>query len=138
MRTAPKVLLCICAVVGLSAGIGTGVAVYLQPEPVPLACPDVTPIVETREVHTAALWPVPQAEAAPAAPAAQAQSRPRRRKAPLITGVPPTVQCAPDQLSRSVPADDELHLVPEPPSASVAVLGLAGLAWVRRKKKAQL
>lgn len=128
-----RLLLCICTVVGLSAGIGTGVAVYLQPEPVLLACPDVTPIPETRVVTLLEAWPVPP-EATPIPAPRRAV---RRSKPPSLIAAPvPVEQCAPDRLS-SVPGGDAgPNEVPEPSSAAVSVLGLMVLAAVRRRSKA--
>lgn len=139
LGTAPKVLLCICAVVGLSAGIGTGVAVYLQHEPVLLACPDVTGIADSRWNTQSDLAPQPWPLTAADAPPVLRRSIRRSKQQSLIAAPVPVEQCGPFPSSRAPGADDgaALHEVPEPSSASVAVLGLAGLAWVRRKKKAQ-
>lgn len=135
MRTAHKVLagaICVCAL----PYAGYRIHALIAPEPVLLACPDVTAIPETREVHTASLlpaWPVPP-EATPIPAPRRAV---RRSKPALITNAPATaVQCAPDQLSRA-PGDGDgaaPNEVPEPSSASVALAGLAGLVWMRRKK----
>jgi hypothetical protein len=135
MRTAPKVLagaICLCALP--YAGYRIAVHHLPAPEPVLLACPDVTAIPETRWNERAALppaWPVPPEATPIPAPRRSVQ----RKRNPLIPAPVPVEQCAfPAAGAPGLESNGEPNLVPEPSGVALAGLGLAALAIARARR----